>query len=443
MLDNNDFENKAWDNMLELLDKELPEKRAFPWFRFSLVLLLLLLVGTGIGLYSYHGADHTDDNTSLSSTTLFATNQSSEHNTRSTLNTPNDHNELKESTHYSTNNKEEQTLSTSKNLKTNSVSYRTNVENELTGHYANNYTNLEINSTDITSDNTYPVDDHSEISQASNSDVFNDLALVAVVTQDIASINPSSSISSDFLSKNTAIESLEWTPDTEALKNISAENVLPLIPTSASRRVDYYAYAESNYVSDFKSLGIKLGAMVELGAQNSPWSVSSGLLYETNSLKRLESLDNADRIEESILPDTFNVPVENTPLKIEDASALLSVSYLNIPLQFHYRMNKFKLGVGIQNRFLVRQRLRSGVATSDLFQGANNNQLDYDRSGINRFHFSANQSLVYRIHPKIDIGFAFQYDLTGIFSANSFTTSNLNSANRLDNIGLSVAYKLN
>ncbi len=43
MLDNKEFEDKAWGLMLEHLDKEKPEKKLIAWWKYIGILFLLFL----------------------------------------------------------------------------------------------------------------------------------------------------------------------------------------------------------------------------------------------------------------------------------------------------------------------------------------------------------------------------------------------------------------
>lgn len=444
MLDNNDFDNKAWGNMLELLEQEMPQKKAFPWFKLSIALLLFVMIGSGFGFYFYTNSEDLDDTSSLSALPLYANNQNTAESHSPSNSIDIKQTKLDKTTHYNTNSKNEQTSNDVKPTRskvtqayTSSSYSNTNTSNSFFEKKLNHGINSTSDSYSDLASRSKLVNQESEsnANQTFTQDFVNPFASNA-----LKHVESKKSINSFSLAVLES-EALDWEADKSELSVISAEHALALNAISRARRVNFYAYVESNYIPDFRSLGYKLGGLVELGAQKSPWSVSTGLLFETSTLKELANRES-DLVEN--IPDSSGSVPTGIEDKLNDASSLISVSYLNIPLQFHYRFNKIKIGVGIQNKLLIGHRLRNGQNTlPTYFQDFDRNTEQVDQGGINNYHLSANQSLVYRIHPKIDLGIAFQYDLTGIFSDNSFTTNNIYTANRLDNIGLSLAYKFN
>ncbi len=429
MLDNKLFEDKAWDDMLTLLDKEMPEKKAFPWSRLLLLLLLLVFVGGGSLYYWLDRSTTSDSDSSLSSSTIQiaqqATNSDSENHA---LEAPAEVQPLSEPNLFNTENQFASseksssivttTISTKKTKGQNLSAYSKPIHSAPTG-------SIEPILASVHSDQTSMEDQTTLAASTKSLPTFEALT---VATDHLAF--------SDITLLNWTVASPSALVDFSILENATPEILKP------SRRVNLYGYAESNYISHFNSLGLKLGLVAEIGAASSPWSFSTGALWDHNSLSSFELYRNA--VDNVVLEQDTTPEVINTPIEIADASQLISVNYLTIPMQFHYRMNRFKVGLGIQHRFLFRQRLKNGETLNKFLDGepAGSFVNQGIQSNINPYHLSVNQSLMYRVHPRIDLGLAFQYDLTGIFAASSFTSQNNRASNKLDNIGLSIAYRL-
>ena len=431
MLDNKDFEEKAWGSMLELLDKEMPEKKAFPWFRSLILLLLLILIGGGIGYYQMesnvvkeYGAETPSAIASTSN------NQEIKIDKNLSIDTKNPTTSLIE----------EESSSSVKTAR--SVSEQSNDKQRKivqSSSFSSSNEQFSINESIVKT--PFADSNQQDLSKlnANNSqnNVENeDLQILAKSTE--ASFSENDVFSTSTLKSNSLISFVNPL-DLATIQNVAEENKLFFNPLAASRITALYAVSEIGYNTDFRSLGTSLGLMGEIGASNSPLSFATGLFYERYSLQATTIINNTADLQDEII-ETGSSP-DSEKFNASDASTLRSISYLSVPLQFHYRFNYIKLGLGIENKFLVHQQVRDGFVraeTSNQFTGA----LDNNNFGPNKYHLTANQSIAVRIRPRIDLGLHFQYDLTGIFAESAFTLSNVNTSNRLDNVGISLSYKL-
>ena len=449
MLDNKQFEDKAWEQMKGILDKEMPDKKGMAWWWFAAAGLGVILV---LGFVYVQMGDSTIDQIGevaeiqtaplaigfdnqlvddVSKDTEYSLVEQSERITEIVKNDSKADNKTIESVFQkSVSQLSDSNGGSSEVSSTHSASAITNAPTINLGipeikNIEKPVELLPITLQKLPSDGTENSPQAKQIFSVSSTEsnevselVYSDFASIGLVGKEINQFN-------DYQDRWIEIQGTSTLLEPTFIK-----------PTSL-RTTALFAYAEANYLTDFGGLGYKLGIISEVGATESPWSFSTGVTYELNTL-RVSALSRNSPLSDS--DNSFPKDIETVvgvggaeEVEVTDARVVADLHYINVPLLFHYRFNKLKIGLGIDNSFLVHTNYTEALREFE----ANNVPVRNSQQVINKYQLSAIQSLQYRISPNWNIGLKFDIDLTGVFSP-----VDAGVENTLDNVGLSLAYRL-
>lgn len=400
MLDNKEFENKAWESMNVLLDEEMPERKIGWWKLIGVIIPLL------IGLFVVYFKSYKND-TNIN------------HVAENVLieNVNNDPLEAKNIVKSSENNDPiyDKNSTIAKSDKSQNDKYNVNHRNSLVNSDAfiqansSEYikSNKNVANTTITEPigifkkkNKYKENTKSFKKQEYKLDQFNDSK---ISTLDLALLNNES-------------------PFIEASKIAKLSNI-------GSRIVQLKGGIEYLYFTNRFTGTLQYNLNSVIGSNLSPLSFETGVNFKristnTYSGQAFEYLKAEQHDATNIVSGSqgeMNVPI------------ISSLDYLGVPMTFHYRMNRFNIGLGIENNFIINKNQANDTKDREL----NENYTFVDQNvEFNTYQLNLIQGIDYNINPKWMLGVNFRFDLTGV------EKNNTESDNKLNSIALSLSYKI-
>ena len=428
MLDNKEFEDKAWGEMLNILDNEIPEKKPIVWWRYGLLLLLIPIVG-----FSYTWMTKVGDDlkmSTLNSDVQEIASVSSENK----LNQINNELYLEkvefQNATILTNSENEKATNTiiSKSNDSNSSSYSTHSENQIKSDEGINIINTEIKK--ATKNDVYKSELTNDFKDQNKSKVISNLTFSSQKEPKFSAKN----YRVEFFNESTlaSLNEIVAFDETEnQIINYSNPIFNKIYP---ERTFNLAVLSKVNYYTQNIG-GIEIGFSGLVGHEGSPWSFSSGLSYEKLYFSELSFRFSEiyDANKDSALDTTVAgiEDIQNTPdaNRFESYSNQISASYLHIPLMFHYRINRFNLGLGISNSFLINSTAHQGSFANSA----------YINPEFNNYRVAFSQSVDFMITPSFIIGLDASIDLSGLKLDTGFSNDNIN----LNKFGFKVAYQFN
>lgn len=437
MLDDKLFEDKAWEQMRNLLDEEMPEKKAFLFWKrwFVLIPLFLLFIGGAYAFWSSLNTDIVSNDSQLHSSL-------SNNETNQIINTA--YTDSQESIIDESNNFTEKTHSIQSNQVTSSS------VSELTLRTQSN--NVEISNHSLTNSEKVKKNNKSNIPSFSSATIdLRENKKNSVLAENIGSVSNNQmtdfgkiQMASNALNSPLGIDN-ESNLETLIIETIKADNLnsinvdliyannlqLPRLELTDNRslKFDLYGVAGVNYITDFQSFSYYGGIMGELSKDYSPWSINMGLTFETVNLRAKPNLFD-------FVVEDANVVAEGTSVFSDGNSFQLSrIQLMNVPVFTSYQYKGWKFGLGVNNAFVLNETIDEKLeeerynSTMSLLNG-DQNQIN------NTYRLGLMKSIDYRFNTKFSIGLRFRYDLT------QFRTIGQSNNNRLHSIGFQAAYKL-
>lgn len=434
MLDNKEFEDKAWGLMLERLDKEKPEKKLIAWWKYIGILLLLFLGSAAVYSSFFDSGDDKEivNVAPIIAQTAIGSQQGVDlkENSDVALTKSRDASKVDLVTPIGDVEARETEFS-------NELKHINNLQLIETVQESKSYnvgeSKIEPSTVDIAS--IQQKDDPTIVFGTDET-----LVLDVEPTRDISEVGRTfpkvgeNKRKSDFAWQQHEATGL---PSITTLE-IDETNSEPIIFSTlekpiAERRVQSFVAAETSYLSDFDQLSLRLSLLSEIGSTQSPWSMTTGLSYQRVRFSSFSLFGNSDReFADATLGDTTNE--ETLPTNVGDINAerrsigsLVYVDYVGIPLLFSYRMNRLQVGLGIENSFAVSKRFDTG---NEFFS----NEVYEDQ--VFNYQLNLSQEINYNVSSLFQVGMRARFDLTGAHGYNSDYLRNL------DQFGIQLKYRI-
>lgn len=434
MLDNKEFEDKAWGLMLEHLDKEKPEKKLIAWWKYIGILFLLFLGFTALYTSFFDSGDDKEivNVTPIIAQTAIGSQQGVdlEENIDMALTTPGDASKVDLVTPIGdVEARETEFKNESKQI--NNLQLIETVQESKS--YNVGESKIEPSTVDIAS--IQKKDDPTIVFGTDET-----LILDVEPTRDISEVGRTfpkvgeNKRKSDFAWQQHEATGL---PSITTLE-IDETNSEPIIFSTlekpiAERRVQSFVAAETSYLSDFDQLSLRLILLSEIGSTESPWSMTTGLSYQRVRFSSFSLFGNSDRefadvtLGDSTNEETLPINVGVSNAEQRSIGSLVFVDYIGIPLLFSYRMNRLQVGLGIENNFAVNKRFDTG---NEFFS----NEVYEDQ--VFNYQLNLSQKINYNVSSLFQMGIRARFDLTGAHGYNSDYLRNL------DQFGIELKYRI-
>ena len=434
MLDNKEFEDKAWGLMLERLDKEKPEKKPIAWWKYVGILLLLFL-GSAAAYSSFFDKDNDRESVNVSpiiAQKVIRSQQGVNLKENSDVALTNSGDAFK--IDLQTPIRDVEAIETGFSNESKQSNNLPIIEREQESESFNEG-GSKIESSNVAIASIQQEDDPTIVFGTDETIVLDvepprDISKVGRTFPTLGEYNRKSD--SDWQQHAaTGLQSIETLEIDEInSKPIIFSNVEKPI---AERRVQSFVAAETSYLSDFDQLSLRLSLSSEIGSTQSPWTMTTGLSYQRVRFSSFSLFGNSDReFANATLGDTTNE--ETVPTNVGDFNAeqrsigsLVSVDYVGIPLLFSYRMNRLQVGLGIENNFAVNKKFDTG---NEFFS----NEVYEDQ--VFNYQLNLSQEINYNISSLFQVGIRARFDLTGAHGYNSDYLRNL------DQFGIQIKYRI-
>ncbi len=441
MLDNKTFEDKAWDQMSIMLDKEMPTRKVVPFWRrwYSLLVLFMFCSGTIYMLfYDQAGGNtmHKEHNVSsqfIAENSIYVNENSGIERLNST--SKESENTIKE---IEVERKFIQESSVEEPSSNSIIAYNAGFDspsdldeqsgNDLVFSVINNSKDVQdeenVQFSQVQSTFSSVSFSESNTSNEQSKVVFSNENEVIAFEQNAQSKGsiedlPTRLFVSEFPIRSMFSESILSAKNQDKHESLFKESLLPN-PTVFNRlNLDFGLVAGLNYYTDFQSLSRFVGFETSIGKRYSRWRLSTGLQYEDVSLNKIETASR-----ELDLVEDNNAPGWNVN---ESSISIENITQLNIPLTIRYTINRFGFSFGINNSIILSQ---TGADPFDLSNGSINlNTVDntlYRVGLIKRISYSFSNSF--------STGLTYKYDLS------PFNTGFSNESKRLHALGAHLKY---
>ncbi len=427
MLDSNLFEDKAWEQMNNLLNEEMPEKKGILWWKNWLLLIPMLLLF--IGLYIYWPTNDNSANSDNVSSSLVAVENVT---STTTIRESNVSSQEKFPLNEQQNN---YPLIQSEKTNNNSITNTTAKTNYSTVNKSNqNSISIALASTIPNSLNTSKsiplITDHSYNKFNKNvieQPISNTQIAPVAVTNTKAFINELE-LNQNILTDKRNEQQTKML-STSLVENLSLkEHSLPVLTVSSLSTLDFDINAVTgiNYLTDYNSFSHFYGFSTQLSRKNSPWKFRIGVNYEFLNLDEITN----------ILSTNSDLSVaENFPGGIMGSSSSLTISnvqQLSIPVTVAYNLNRFSFGLGVNNTILINETLKDSSADFNNVP----NRVNTSGTINNVYRLGVLKTIDYRITNNFSTGLQFRYEFS------DFNTGNIQRNNKLHSIGIQLKYKL-
>lgn len=446
MQDNQKFEDKAWENMKMILDDKLPQEKIVWWKRYALFLLLFLLFS--VGTLSYFISTKLADNQNIVQSSIDMSNHHKDPENTENLPIPIVQNSANSA--FSELIQINQEIQSEQLIRMNEKAISTNLNSNL-----NAENSIKLNKSTILNDSKI-----SKINSVENSFLYQSSKQVEsksifapdtkglsnnaetqnnpqslIFAADINKISPSS-LTSELNEKSlTNTENLLFIgSDLLEIKKSDFLQVqshainLPILKVAeADRTNSLYAFTEFDYFSTAESFNFKIGLLSEIGSTDSRWNFSTGVFYQqvnfnSSNLGRTADLEDLPLIGSSV--------EEQVNFDTQKLNYLRNVDYIGIPLIFSYKINRFKIALGLENYFTVNKTFGGGLR-NELYL---NEKSSYDL--VNLYNVLLFQQVSYRMSNRWDIGLGFHFALN---KAHEYPSD---YRNKLDHAALSLKYRI-